>query len=198
MVKLLDFSLSDQWPFALRVTMYALGALWLVSYGYLKAFPPEKPVITDPLEFTEFRQIDLTEAPGSLSFALTVINNTDKSAQVTSLKLEWFDQVIPAGGLQSNKGVDAIYVVSRSAEGLIADSGDGARSEVSVSMNKPYASSDYLLVSLDLAERVRKEEDTRFFVQLKDGTVLPPDTNTLRATLQFSNGTTATREIELQ
>jgi hypothetical protein len=189
MIDLSNFTLSETWPYAARLTMYLSGAAWIAVYGYMAAFAPK--ALATALDFTEFRQIVLASLPGKDVYALTVLNNSGKTVQVTELQLEWFIGQIPGGGLSSNGGIDAVYVLAQEESEFTVDSGDGA---LTVRIDKPFANDPYVKAVIPLAERLENEGSTRFLVAFgTDLDAVRGDTEDLRATLTFSNGTTVQR-----
>ncbi len=198
MIKLPDFSLPEAWPYGLRLFMYASAVLWIAAYGYLKAFPPKVTTPAVSLDFTEFREVGSGSGNTGIGFVLTVINNTDKTEQITNLELAWYEDKEPEGGFLSNKGIDATYRISATEDGMVATSGDGAPLPVELTINKPYANSSFLKVDIPTAERLKDTESTRFFVIFEDRSFLSEDLKKTRARLTFSNGAVAERELVLR
>lgn len=191
MIDLTSFTLPDTWPFWARISMYLSALAWFALYGYMAAFAPKAPETI--LEFTEFRQIALTGRPKQKVYALTVLNNSGKTVQITELHLEWFNERIPGGGLSSNAGVDAVYVIANKESDIVVDSGDGS---LRVRIDKPFANDPYLKASIPLAERLKDEGSTRFLVAIEaEINKFSSTADDLRATLIFSNGTTAERVL---
>src|SRR5688572_10522338 len=96
-------AILPNYPFWVRSLMFGFALGWILLYAvlmFLSPAPPKAPVPAISLD--RFEQAQLDRAPGSLTFDLTVTNNTGKVVTLTGAEIIYFQDEIETSGLQGS------------------------------------------------------------------------------------------------
>lgn len=152
-----------------------LVVLWLVysaALGGILLFSPRMTPPEPEVSIDDFRLIKPTNASG-LALDFLVRNALAQESLLVELKLTFYGQEKPRGGLQSFSTVSAVYVLSDGSDVdrlLAGEDNDSMNYETQITF--PYQGQDYAEISIPVSQTVSKEGTDRFIVQFKTD-VLP-------------------------
>jgi hypothetical protein len=152
-----------------------LVVLWLIYSAALAGTLIFSPRITPPepaLSIDEFRLLKISHS-SSLTLDFLVRNALAQESQLVELKLAFYGEEKPRGGLQSFSTATATYVISEGPDTdqvLAGEASFGLKHETQVIF--PYQGQDYAEISIPISQKVTKESTDRFIVQFKTN-ILP-------------------------
>lgn len=186
---------------------YAVWVRWLVvvwlvysaSLGGILLFSPRMMPPEPEVSIDDFRLIKPTDTSG-LTLDFLVRNTLAQESQLVELKLAFYGQEKPRGGLQSFNTASAVYVLSGGSDvdQLLAGE-DSSSMKYETQVTFPYHGQDYAEVSIPISQRVSKEGTDRFIVQFKTD-VLPKQSHRhIEAVVRYNgNRITNTQVVQLQ
>lgn len=179
-----------------------LVALWLVysaALGGILLFSPRMPPPEPEVSIDDFRLIKPTATSG-LTLDFLVRNALPQESQLVELRLAFYRQEKPRGGLQSFNTASAVYVLSGGSDvdQLVAgESSSSMKYETQITF--PYQGQDYAEVSIPISQRVSKEGIDRFIVQFQTDVLPKQSHRNIEAVIRYNgNRLTKTQVVKLQ
>jgi len=194
----------DLIPFFQSYTVWVrwLVFLWLVysaALGGILLFSPRMTPPEPEVSIDDFRLIKPTDTSG-LTLDFLVRNALAQESQLVELKLAFYGEEKPPGGLQSFNTASAVYVLSGGSDvdQLLAGE-DSSSMKYETLVTFPYQGQDYAEVSIPISQRVSKEGTDRFIVQFKTD-VLPKQSHRhIEAVVRYNGKRlTNTQVVKLQ
>jgi len=179
-----------------------LVVLWLVytaSLGGILLYSPRMAPPEPEVSIDDFRLIKPADT-SDLTLDFHVRNALAQESQLVELKLAFYGQVKPRGGLQSFNTASAVYVLSGGpdVDQLLAGE-DSSSMKYETQVTFPYQGQDYAEVSIPISQRIPKGGTDRFFVQFKTD-ILPKQSHRhIEAVVRYNGKRlTNTQVVKLQ
>ncbi len=180
------------YPDWVRIAMFGLALLWTTLYALLGFFAPNAKI-----EWIGIEQATHIKNDDCLAFFVTLINNTDKVVSVTKVRLSFYENELPIGGLSSYDKLNAIITIKQDSTGLFADISGGVPTDVV--LHKPYAGINFEEANFGIYEDIGKSKQSKILFLLNSRSkLLNPMINTLRVTLFFSNDTEQSKTLKIK
>jgi len=122
-----------------------------------------------------------------LMLDILVRNPLSQTAQLVELRLAFFGEQKPRGGLQSSKSESATYLLADGADSdILSTGGDWEKYRYQTKIKYPFTGQNYAEVSIPLSQSVNKGKTDRFIVRFETRQLPEENHQNIEAVIRYN------------